>query len=205
MLKGFNTVKLVFMSYQDIVRKFITEQKIKHIFASLLADKKTNNPFILATENKELIKYSTAVRSIESRIGNFIEKLAKEIVKGKFQTLSDIETEKVKGNPDLCFFKDEHWNIIELKAGGNIDSKKMKGERDYLKELKKEISKIKKTTRVRFFYAVAYRNIKNYEKLNFNKEDLLIEEDFWKFISDDSACQKFILDTFADTFKEVFK
>ena len=195
------------MNYQKIVRKFLTETKIKHIFKQMWQDKGTNNPFILATKDQSLIKYSSSCRSIDSRLGNFIEKLAKEIVqKRNFKILSAEQInkldQKIKAKPDLCFFKNNYWNIIELKAGGNIDSKKMQAERDSLDALKVVVNKITKQ-QTRFFYATAYPNVKNYNKLSFSEDELLIGKQFWEFICDDPRSYDYILKEFEKKYQKI--
>ncbi len=193
--------------YKEIVRSFFTEDKIKHIFEQMWQGEGTNNPFILATKDQNLIKYSACCRSIDSRLGNFMEKLAKEIVqKGSFKTLSEVQKQKMKqklnAKPDLCFFKDHYWNIIELKAGGNIDSKKMKAERASLDKIKLYVSKVTKQ-KARFFYATAYQNIEDYSRLNFSSEELLIGKKFWEFICDDSKSYHYILKKFSNKYQKI--
>ena len=200
------------MNYTKIVDEFITKDKLKYIFEKYKENTKTNNPFILAMKDKNLIKYSSMCRSIDSRIGNFIGKLAKEIVKNRFKSISKEEETEIrkqyKTAPDLCFLKNDIWTIIELKAGGNIDSKKMKSERDSLDKIKLFVSK-KKNKPAKFFYATAYDAFGNkagYEKLCFSEDEMLIGEDFWNFICDDSMSQNYILRTYQSIIKkyEVF-
>ena len=183
----------------------MTKERMEHLFKG--KETRTNNPFILAIENEKLIKYSSFCRSLDSRLGYFIEKLAKEIVNDRFENLSDSEKEKVKSKTnikvDLCFLKDGTWNVIELKAGGNIDSKKAKSERNNLDAVKLTVAKMKRQKTV-FFYATAYKSFDENEAgyKNFSKEELLIGKDFWEFICDDSASYEYILKTFRDKFKE---
>ena len=193
--------------YKKIVDHFLTKDRIEHVFKRMWQAQQTNNPFILATQDQNLIKYSACCRSIDSRLGNFIEKLAKEIVqKRNFKTFSEERKKRLKqktqAKPDLCFFKDNYWNIIELKAGGNIDSKKMKAERESLDKIKVAVGKITKQ-RSRFFYATAYQNIEDYSRLNFSQEELLIGKKFWKFICDDSKSYDYILEMFAKNYKKI--
>ena len=197
------------MNYKEVVDQFINEAQIKHIFNKLVEEASTNNPFILATEDKHLIKYSTCCRSIDSRLGVFIGRLAEEIVKNRFTCLSDIDRKKVetkaRSKIDLCFLKNNCWYIIELKSGGNIDSKKMRAERNTLDKLKVELGKIKKEVSIKFFYATAYENIENYDKLRFSSQERLIGKRFWRFICDDSVSYDYILKKFKDTYKQTIE
>ena len=185
------------MDYKEIVKDFITQERLAHLFGKW--NEKTDNPFIKAIGDENLEKYSRFCRSFESRLGNFLEHLSQSIVEKKFQCLSTEEQRKIQKDKhkkaDLCFFKNNVWNIIELKSGGNLDSKKEPAERKNLDELKLVISQTKKQ-QAKFYFATAYKIKKRIR--SFSNDELLLGEDFWEFICDDPLSYEFILQYFSD-------
>jgi len=139
----------------------------------------------------------------DSRLGNFLEGLAQAIVKEQFSCLSLAEIKEIKTKnkvkADLCFFKNNVWNIIELKAGGNLDSKKAPAERRNLDKLKLIISK-RKQKPAKFYFATAYKGVK--EHISFSEDETLSGEDFWAFICDDKDSYRFILEIFSAEIKK---
>ena len=189
------------MSYKKIVTDFITKERLAHLFEK--RGEKTDNPFVKALNDENLEKYSRFCRSFESRLGNFLEKLAQAIVKESFECLSKKEIKEIKEKnrvkADLCFLKNGIWNVIELKSGGNLDSKKEPAERANLDKLKLIISK-KKQKPARFYFATAYKSGKG--AYVFSKDELLLGADFWDFICDDKDSYSFILNFFRAQIKK---
>ena len=185
------------MNYQKIVENFITKKRLNHLFERW--NEKTDNPFVKAVGDENLAKYSLFCRSFESRLGNFLEGLAQSIVREKFEHLSKKEIKEIaqekKVKADLCFFKDNFWNIIELKSGGNLDSKKGSAERRNLYDLKLIIEK-KKKKEAKIYLATAYRSKTFFQ--NFSKDELLLGEKFWEFICQDKSAYNFILNSFTE-------
>ena len=189
------------MSYKKVVSHFINEERLTHLFEKW--GERTNNPFVRAVGDQNLERYSRFCRSFESRLGNFLEGLAQAIVKKRFECLSNEEIKEIKDKDkvkaDLCFLKNDVWNVIELKAGGNLDSKKAPAERRNLDKLKLIISK-RKQKPAKFYFATAYKHEK--EPLSFSKDEVLLGEDFWGFICDDKSSYEFILERFCVEIKK---
>ena len=188
------------MNYKKVVTKFITKARLSHLFEKW--GDKTDNPFVKAVGDENLEKYSRFCRSFESRLGNFLEKLAQAIVQENFECLSQKEIKEIKDKDrvkaDLCFLKNDVWNVIELKSGGNLDSKKEPAERRNLDKLKLIISK-KKKKQAQFYFATAYKSGKG--AIVFSEDELLLGENFWEFICDDKDSYNYILKSFHDQIK----
>ena len=188
------------MTYKSIVSDFITKERVKNLFERW--GEKTDNPFVKALGDENLEKYSRFCRSFDSRLGNFLEALAQSIVEKRFKCLSKEEAREIENNhklkADLCFLKNNVWNVIELKAGGNLDSKKEPAERKNLDKLKLIIAK-KKRKQARFYFATAYKSGKI--PVSFSEDETLLGEDFWDFICDDKDSYKFILKSFRDNIR----
>ena len=191
------------MEYREIIENFLTQERLNHLFEKW--GQRTQNPFVKTVGDKNLEKYSLFCRSFESRLGNLLEKLAKSIVKQRFITLSEEEItdiqSKANAKADLCFLKDNVWIIIELKAGGNLDSKKEPAERANLDKLKLATAKKTKTPS-QFYFATAYDTQPPPSFQSFSAQELLLGKEFWKFICEDDLSFRFILKTFRDKFQE---
>lgn len=211
-------------------------------------EKKGNN-FLISSLGNEVMVYSALMRSLDSSLGNRIEKIALEVAKESGFKVSQgvegllsaettnliatlLEAYKDKNNPkkpstdDLKLIQNTVKNsvgkskfhnsdyllekkrdgvtyltLLELKAGGDLDNKKARSEKEaileqyailvseYAKEIDDGIADIS------LFFATAY----NKDSLNsgsenwkqgsvlsfFSPNELLIGKEFWNFICDD--------------------
>ena len=191
------------MEYREIIENFLTQKRLNHLFEKW--GQRTQNPFVKAVGDENLEKYSLFCRSFESRLGILLEKLAKSIVNQRFITLAKEEITDIQNKAnakfDLCFFKGNVWVIIELKAGGNLDSKKEPAERANLDKLKLATAKKTKTP-AQFYFATAYDTQPPPAFQSFSEQELLLGKDFWKFICEDEQSLLFLLNLFRDKFQE---
>lgn len=207
--------------------------------------KKKNN-FLISSLSNEIMVYSALMRSLDSSLGNRIEKIALQIAKavgykvsqgvsGKLSAetinviASLLDKYKDKSNPKKVSVEDleiikkstestlgsskvhnsdyllekqkdgiKHLTLLELKAGGDLDNKKARSEKEAILEqyviliskFKHEI--IEGKVIVNIFFGTAY----NKDSLDngseewyqgsvrsfFAKDELLIGKDFWNFI-----------------------
>ena len=99
-----------------------------------------------------------------------------------------------KHKSDNLFFDKEknEYHIIELKAGGDLDNKKARAEKEALLEQYFILKNINQTVDVNLHFATAYNKFgegrawtqKNVETF-FARDELLIGKDFWNFVCKD--------------------
>ena len=105
----------------------------------------------------------------------------------------------------------EHY-VIELKAGGDLDNKKARSEKDALLQqyfiLKNSLAD--KEDKVRIFLATAYNmygegNEWNQERVKqfFDEEELLIGKEYWNFVCDDENGFKIVYDQYKNSSKHI--
>lgn len=257
------------------------QQRIKEIFRSEIKDfayalesdysingskrvninKKENN-FLISGLGKEIVVYSALMRSLDSSLGNRIEKIALKVAEACGFKVSQgvegllsgettnliatlLENYKDKGNPKepsaddlICIqqtVKDSvgkskfhnsdyllekskngvtYLSLLELKAGGDLDNKKARSEKEAILEqyaiLVSEYAKQIEngTVEISIFFATAYNkdsldsgseNWKQGSVINFFATDeLLIGKDFWNFICDDKNGWKTITSAYKE-------
>lgn len=211
--------------------------------------KKKGNNFLISSLGKEVVVYSALMRSLDSSLGNRIEKIALEVAKVSGFKVSQgvegllsaettnliatlLEAYKDKNNSkkpsadDLRLIqktvkstegkskfhnsdyllekkKEEvtYLTLLELKAGGDLDNKKARSEKEaileqyaiLISEYAEEIDA--GTVDISLFFATAYNKdslddgSENWQQGSvlsfFSPNELLIGKEFWNFICDD--------------------
>lgn len=206
------------------------------------------NNFLISSLGKDVMVYSALMRSLDSSLGNRMEKIALEIAETSGYNVSQgvdgiiseetinviarlLDTYKDKSNPskpllsDLAQIRNSVKNtkgtskfhnsdyllektkngkkfltLLELKAGGDLDNKKARSEKEaILEQYAILVSKYEKEieaneVEVKIYYATVYNKdslnsgAKNWYqasvRLFFAEKELLIGKDFWNFICD---------------------
>lgn len=192
-------------TYKNLIDEFLTKNEIKKLFEAKTREYK--KPFIENLKDKDFVKYNKLCRGFDSRLGNLLERIAQNIVAKQYEVLSKKDLDKInrtrkkKVKFDLCYKKDKEWIVMEIKAGGNLDVKKAKSEKEALYERKQIIQNIKKTS-VRCFFATAYdtfeKGAEGYKHLGFPEKELLIGERFWEFILSSPKSYEYLLDRYTN-------
>ena len=129
----------------------------------------------------------------------------------------DITSYKRNHVTDNYFFnadKNEHY-LIELKASGDLDSKKSKAEKSALLEeyfLLKNRLRNDKTAKVKIFFGTAYYKFgegkpwkQERVKQFFSDDELLIGKDYWNFVCDDNNGFDIIFQQYKKSIKNIIK
>lgn len=161
--------------------------------------------FVMNPLNERFKSYSALARSFDSTLGNTFQNIATQLAThfyGKDFVFAP------KAGPDLVILKKDICYIIEIKLGGNLDSKKLPKEfsalRDYYFKEKDgvlwdkfhEIFQFKNCDYydIELCYCLATIYIENDVKTklkNYHSKEkkydeiLLLEEEFWNFICND--------------------
>ena len=190
-----------FMLYSALVRSFDSSfgselEKIGNSIAKLTFDTQGEiDSFILPAQQdkiKELIDfYST---DAEHRIKPEIEHYSNY----SCVIPKDITSFLRRHITDHCFYdsKNDTYYVIELKAGGDLDSKKAPAEKNQLLieyfMLKNKIKKENKKSDVKIYFGTAYNKFGEGNEWKqgsvqscFADEELLIGKDYWNFVCDD--------------------
>lgn len=186
-----------FMFYSAFVRSFDSS------FGNVL-EKMGNNIAKLSYEVKGNIS-SFLLPEQTQRIASVLDSYSDHVVKPAVEHYAsysviypkDITSYKrthVTDNYFHCLEKDEHY-LIELKASGDLDNKKAKAEKSALLEeyfLLKNQLKDAQNASIKIFFGTAYNkfgegNVWRQERVRqfFADEELLIGEDYWKFVCND--------------------
>ena len=180
---------------KDFVDKFEKRYMRELTDPTGVINAKKNNAFVSELGN-EFMFYSAFCRSFDSSFGKVLEKLSNDIDSFKKKHVTDNHFY----NPDTK----EHF-IIELKAGGDLDIKKAKSEKEALLDeyfiLKNALSDDEE--KVRIYLATAYNmfgednewrqeRVKQY----FSDDELLIGKQYWNFVCDDENGYNIIIDEY---------
>lgn len=209
---------------------------------------KIHNVFI-TTLGEEIQYYTALVRSLDSSLGNMLEKMAINIAGLFYEVNTSVEgplypeqtiiiAELLEGykninnplTPKIAHYKkiknvrvssttsikthvsdyylvdkksDRHY-LIELKIGGDLDTKKARSEKEAIFEQYAILSnKLGKNADIRCYFATAYNRFGEGKEWNqkrvlqfFSKDELLIGKDFWDFVCCSDEGYKIVIDEY---------
>lgn len=169
------------------IEEIVTEEIEEFILKMKQKEFRKNN-FIMDLIDENFKFYSSLARSFDSSLGNTFQSIAGKIAKYMY---GDNNVIIPSAGADLVIFSNNSYYIIEIKLGGNLDSKKLPSEFNALEQfyLKNKASFIPQKN---IFYCLGtvYIEPDVAMKLNtyFNNHYsnptycLLLQEDFWNFI-----------------------
>lgn len=172
------------------INRIITEEI--DLFIKKMETKEFNkNNFIMNPIDGNFKFYSSLARSFDSSLGNTFQKIA-----GKIATVVYGESNVIlpsKG-ADLVILYNNTYYIVEIKLGGNLDSKKLPSEFNALEQFyNKNTSTFLPNKNISFCLGTVYAETEvvtklfNYFNNNYSRPSyyLLLEKDFWNFICND--------------------
>lgn len=197
-----------FMFYSAFVRSFDSS------FGNVL-EKLGNNITKLSYEVKHSIDsfiLPDQVSRISSIIDSYVDRVATPSI-GHYSTYSsiypkDITSYKRSHLTDNYFYykeKNEHY-LIELKASGDLDNKKVQAEKTALLEeyfLLKNQLKDDENAKIKIFFATAYNKFKEGNpwkqervKQFFSEDELLIGMEYWNFVCNSNDGFKIVFEQY---------
>lgn len=187
-----------FMFYSAFVRSFDSSfgnvlEKIGNNIATLSYEVKGNiRSFLLPDQTQRIasILDSYVDHNTKPAIAHY-----KDYTSIYPKDITSYKREHVTDNYFYCPEKNEHY-LIELKASGDLDNKKSRAEKSSLLEeyfLLKNQLKDDKTANIKIFFGTAYNKYgegkpwkQERVKQFFAEEELLIGQDYWNFVCNDS-------------------
>ena len=214
-------------------------------------NKKVHNVF-LAQLGPEIVYYGALSRSLDSSMGNMLEKIAINIASLFFevsqQVVGEVSIKQLNLISDLLGKYKEHeikpstedyqWlrikdqtdtfiarthksdyflmhketgdiSLIELKAGGDLDNKKARSEKEAILEQYAILANtMPESQKINIYFATAYNSYGEgqywkQERVRqfFAPEELLIGKDFWNFVCDDENGYEMVLEAFKEYFQ----
>lgn len=177
------------LNYQDKkkIEEIITEEIEEFLFKMKQKEFKKNN-FIMELIDENFKFYSSLARSFDSSLGNTFQSIAGKIA----EYIYGYDNVSIpKAGADLVIFINNSYYIIEIKLGGNLDSKKLPSEFNALEQfyLKNKAIFIPQKN---IFYCLGTVYIEpdvamklhTYFNNHYSNSQylLLLQEDFWNFI-----------------------
>lgn len=212
-------------------------------------NKKVHNVF-LAELGEEIVYYGALSRSLDSSMGNMLEKIAINIAGLFFEVQQEVVGEvsqkqlnlisdllgKYKEHDIKPSVEDYQWlrkkdkkdnfiarthksdyflrhkktgdiSLIELKAGGDLDNKKARSEKEAILEQYAILANtMPESQKINIYFATAYNSYGEgkywkQERVRqfFAPEELLIGKDFWNFVCDDKNGYKMVMEAYKDS------
>lgn len=164
---------------------------------------KKNDPFS-ASWKPEMLFYTSIGYSLNSMTGSTLQKISTKIA----QTFYDgVSTKVGKWIVDFYLIDKNNHFLIELKKGGNIDVKKVHGEKQRLIDAKNYLIKTISHKNIKIYMAVCYNMYgegatwKQQQVLHeFDRKELLIGSQFWNFICKSPNGYRWVLDAYKENF-----
>lgn len=112
------------------IEEIVTEE-IEEFILKMKQKKFRKNNFIMNLINENFKLYSSLARSFDSSLGNTFQSIARKIA-GYIYGCNNILIPEA--GADLVIFSNNSYYIIEIKLGGNLDSKKLPSEFNALEQ-----------------------------------------------------------------------
>lgn len=173
---------------KSLINQIVSEEIT--FFVNKMSEKTFNrNNFIMNQINQNFVFYSSLSRSFDSSLGNTFQTIAGRIAKLIY---GENNVQLPKTGADLVIFYNNRYYIIEIKLGGNLDSKKLPSEFNALEAFyyKSNLNNTVNLNSVSFCLGTVYieesvaRKLHSYFNISYTNPQyyLLLENDFWNFI-----------------------
>lgn len=180
------------LNYQEeeiptkIIEEIVTEE-IDEFILKMKQKKFGKNNFIMELIDENFKFYSSLARSFDSSLGNTFQSIARKIAKYIYGNNNVIIP---SAGADLVIFDNNNCYIIEIKLGGNLDSKKLPSEFNALEQFYNDNYENLKEFNIFYCLGTVYiepdvaMKLHTYFNNHYSNSQylLLLQEDFWNFI-----------------------